>query len=217
MIHNIVFDYGGVIVNIYESQIRTALRDLGISRWKQFIHYRHIRSLMSQFIDGLVPSDQIVEQILPYCRRGTTSSNVYQAVEFLCGELPISRLQQLQRLRSRYRVIMLSNINDMLWRRSCDYIERLGYQVADLFDECYCSYQMQLAKPDPRIFQQFITQTGVLPSETLYFDDRADNVRSGRNAGFQAVLVPSNHLEGVKEYQEILKSMDSVRPEGEKL
>ena len=56
---------------------------------------------------------------------------------------------------------------------------------------------MQLAKPDPRIFQALIDATGISPEETLFFDDSRSNIATAKAMGFQAHLAPMNNLEDV--------------------
>ena len=63
-IETLVFDYGGVIVNIDDNKVAKAMTGLGVSRFKQILHAKKIKQLMRQFIDGLVPTDQTLEEIL---------------------------------------------------------------------------------------------------------------------------------------------------------
>ena len=56
---------------------------------------------------------------------------------------------------------------------------------------------MQLAKPDPRIFQAVIDATGISPEDTLFFDDSRSNIATAKSMGFQAHLAPMNKLEDV--------------------
>lgn len=204
MIKNLVFDYGGVIVNIHSSQTRAAMRSVGIGPLKQLWYSKRLKRHINDFIDGLIPPDQVVQEVLGLCSPETTTARIYEILDNLCGELPASRLAQLKEFRKKYRVILLSNINQPLWESSKREIRAAGYEVSDCFDECYLSYEMQLAKPDARIYEQFIAQSGINPDETLYFDDRKNNVEAGARAGLHAVLVPTNFLEQVPEYSNLL-------------
>ena len=53
MIRNLVFDYGGVAVNVHGSVVRRAFMDLRVARWKQILYYRLIKRLKDDFIDGV--------------------------------------------------------------------------------------------------------------------------------------------------------------------
>ena len=54
-----------------------------------------------------------------------------------------------------------------------------------------------MTKPDERIFQHLIQQTGIAPSETLYIDDLEDNITAGKKAGLVTCQVPMNGLDEV--------------------
>ena len=72
-----------------------------------------------------------------------------------------------------------------------------GVAPEDCFDHLFLSHEMQLAKPDPRIFYEVIETTGIKPEETLFLDDSRSNIETAKNIGFQAQLVPMNKLESI--------------------
>lgn len=63
--------------------------------------------------------------------------------------------------------------------------EELGYD--DLFDTCFYSCDLGLAKPDVAYFHQVAASLGVAPGEVLFVDDSGDNVRGAQAAGMAAV------------------------------
>ena len=145
--------------------------------------------------------------MLSLCRKGTTTEDIEKVLEELCGNLPVERLEALVKLRKRYKVYLLSNINDTLWQKSVSQMNQLGYSTDELFDEVFLSYAMRKEKPSVEIYEEMTQQTGLNPATTLYFDDRAENAEAGRNFGFQSVLVKTNHLEEHQEWQEIIKNI----------
>lgn len=195
MIRNLVFDYGGVVVNVHGSVVRRAFMDLRVARWKQIFYYRRIKRLKDDFIDGVRPADEVIDEIHALCGQGVSRQQLCRVMGLLAGELPPERIRRIASLREKYRVYVLSNINDTLWQTSVRQIEDLGLSVGDCFDATFLSYEMGVAKPDESIYRQMVADTGMEPAETLYFDDRLNNVEAGRRLGFQAHHVVSNHLE----------------------
>ena len=204
MIRNLVFDYGGVVVNVHGSVVRRAFMDLRVARWKQILYYRRIKRLKDDFIDGVRPAEEVLDEIHALCGRGVSRSQLSQVMGLLTGELPPERIRTIASLREKYRVYVLSNINDSLWQTSVRQIEALGLSVADCFDATFLSYEMGVAKPDEAIYQQMIAETGTIPAETLYFDDRRNNVEAGLRLGFQAHQVVSNQLEACPAFARLL-------------
>ena len=162
---------------------------------------------MHQYINGLVAESVTLKEMLSLCRKGTTTGDIEKVLEELCGNLPVERLEALVKLRKRYKVYLLSNINDTLWQKSVNLMKQLGYSTDELFDEVFLSYAMRKEKPSVEIYEEMAQQTGLNPATTLYFDDRKENAKAGRNFGFQSVLVKTNHLEEHQEWQEIIKNI----------
>jgi len=200
----LVFDYGGVIVNLDSKQVTSALCSLGLSRLKQFLHRKEIMSLIRDFIDGLIPTSVTLEKMQHLCSKDTTVEEILVVLNKLCGDLPTSRLQALCELRKHYKVYMLSNISDVLWDMSAKEIRAAGFEPSDCFDGLYLSYEMGAAKPNADIYNQIIKKAGLIPERTIYFEDREDNCAAGRAMGFNTVQVKTNYLEQTEEWQALM-------------
>ena len=85
-IDTLVFDYGGVLVNIDDGQVVRALKNLGLSRLKQMWYARTIKRLMHQFIDGLVPEDETLDEMQKLCREGTTKEDILDVLDKFCSD-----------------------------------------------------------------------------------------------------------------------------------
>jgi putative hydrolase of the HAD superfamily len=60
----------------------------------------------------------------------------------------------------------------------------LGY--ADLFDDCFYSYELGVAKPDPAYFTAVLERLRLSAGDLLFIDDNDANVRSARSVGLRA-------------------------------
>lgn len=206
-IDTLIFDYGGVLVNIDDGQVVRALKNLGISGFKQLWYARTIKRLMHQFIDGLVPEDDTLKEMLKLCRKGTTKDDILEVLDKLCGNLPLDRMRALVKLRKKYKIYLLSNINGFLWNKSVRQIRELGLEPGDCFDGFYLSYEIGIAKPNRRIYDFVKAKTGLIPENTLYFDDRKDNYEAGCKLGFNSVLVHTDHIEESREWNKLLEEL----------
>jgi putative hydrolase of the HAD superfamily len=108
-------------------------------------------------------------------------------------EVPIAKLHLLEDLRARgYRLYLLSNTNPVImeWALSPRFSPD-GKPLDAYFDKLYLSYQMQCIKPNTLIFNKMIADSGLLPSETLFLDDGAENVKTAEQLGFKTYC-PAN-------------------------
>jgi epoxide hydrolase-like predicted phosphatase len=93
----------------------------------------------------------------------------------------------LKRLRSRHRLVALSNTNEL----------HLGHikatiPAAALFEDWVASCDVGLRKPDPRIYELALGRFGVEPSRAVYVDDRPELVEAGRAIGLAAIRFESS-------------------------
>lgn len=188
-IKNIIFDLGGVIVDLDIERITKSFARLGMTPDKLNVH-----ALMHQMDLGKMNEQGFIDTLLPQCLPGTTPQQLVDAYNNIL-RLPPHRLELVSQLRKSYNTILLSNLGDIHWRE----IQRLSLaheiRFEDCFNHLFLSFQLHMTKPDPRIFQYVIKQTGIIPSETLYIDDLEANIDTGTAAGLVACKVEMNRLE----------------------
>jgi putative hydrolase of the HAD superfamily len=69
---------------------------------------------------------------------------------------------------------------------------KIGKKITDVFDKCYYSYAMGMAKPDVEIFEAVIADAGVTAKECLFLDDGPKNTEQAAKLGIQTYLVDIN-------------------------
>jgi putative hydrolase of the HAD superfamily len=55
------------------------------------------------------------------------------------------------------------------------------------FDVHVWSYQLRVAKPDPAIYRHMLAQLGTQPGETLFLDDKSENIAAAHALGIHAI------------------------------
>jgi putative hydrolase of the HAD superfamily len=91
----------------------------------------------------------------------------------------------LETLRRRYKVGLVTN-----WEhapRIHELLAELGIET--LFDVVVVSDEHGAAKPDPAIFHEALSRTGVAPAEAVYVGDMDVDVAGSINAGMHPVLI----------------------------
>jgi putative hydrolase of the HAD superfamily len=77
---------------------------------------------------------------------------------------------------------ILSNMGDSV----LESIERKFNWIAD-FDVLIWSYQHRMAKPEPAIYRLLLEQLGTAAEETLFLDDKLENIEAARHLGIQSL------------------------------
>ena len=192
---NIIFDLCGVVVNYDLEADKRALNAAGLPTYSECCNRPELCAVMSSFLNGLTPLEVFLPQIRPFCTPGVTDDVILRAMDDVIGDIPAERLQHITELRRTHRLLLLSNICSYSWGGIVRKLKRLGYDPSDLFDDVFLSYRMQLAKPDPAIYEAVIRQSGINPRETIFFDDTNKNLKAARPFGIDGTLVTMNRLE----------------------
>jgi putative hydrolase of the HAD superfamily len=86
-------------------------------------------------------------------------------------------------LKHRYRLILLSNTNEMHF----DHVFDL-YDIVRQFDDYVLSYRVGERKPHPRVYAMALEKAGCSAESCIYIDDIECYVRAAREHGMQAIV-----------------------------
>jgi putative hydrolase of the HAD superfamily len=190
MIRNIIFDMGGVLVDVRRERAVAAFRALGVAEADSLIDACRHRGVFLEIENGALDADAFCRRLSEYAGRDLAFRDVEQAWMSIVSQPPMYRLDFLSELRASYSLFLLSNNNPILmnaWALTGRF-SPAGRPLTDYFDRLYLSYQLKCAKPDPLIFRKMILDSGIDPAESLFIDDGADNIKTAGELGFHTLL-----------------------------
>lgn len=188
---NIIFDLGGVVIDLKRQNAAEALEALGIADAPDLLGEYEQKGPFLLLEQGLTTTADFYDKILPRCRPNTTCTEIRDAFEKFLVAIPIERLQALRELREKgFKLYVLSNTNPLMFNHWIDLAFRQeGLSVNDYFDGVVTSFQEKMCKPDPEIFQHVVDRYKLDPSETLMLDDSEKNCASARSIGLNAIQI----------------------------
>lgn len=187
-IRNIIFDFGGVICNIDISLTEKAFRDLGMITFDQSYSVTERDHFFGAFETGQLTPDQFRQALKPFFHQPVTDAQLDEAWNALLLDIPASRIDLLKQLRSRYRLFLLSNTNQIHYEQYLGDLQK-KYALSgfgDLFEKAYFSHEIGLRKPFPEVFEFLLKDAVILPSETLFIDDSIQHIEGARKTGLLA-------------------------------
>lgn len=192
-IRHIIFDLGGVILNIDISLTARAFESLGLDNFGKHYSQAHVSTLFNDLETGRVSEQEFVDKMKRVLPEGTTDQQVIDAWNALLLDYPVARLQLLQQLRNHYDLFLLSNTNAIHMKAFNKILEReRGIpSLAAFFDKTYYSHLMGCRKPEPEAWQMVLDENGLKPEHTLFIDDTLPNVEAARALGIQSVHLQS--------------------------
>lgn len=185
MIKNLLFDLGGVIMDIRRENCEEAFLELGMADIGEFLGDYGQKGPFAALEEGKISEEEFRAEVRAHIPAEVTDEQIDRAFNrFLIG-IPVKRLQELRKLRETYRLYMLSNTNSIMWRQDiAKAFTQEGLTVDDYFDGIVTSFEAGCCKPDPRIFRLVEAKFGILPEETVFFDDSQANVDAAAKLGF---------------------------------
>lgn len=191
MITTLLFDLGGVIMDIERLNCVAAFEKLGMRDIQLFLGEYSQKGIFGELEEGRLTAEQFHEEVKKHCPEGTTDREIDDAFnKFLTG-IPRHRLEELLELKKRFRLCLLSNTNEIMWnsRIAEEFRQIPGKDIHSYFDGIATSFEAHSLKPAPEIFEYACRTLGLVPSETLFLDDSAVNVEAARKLGFKAETV----------------------------
>lgn len=185
-VKNIMFDFGGVIIDLDKERCLLSFGRLGVDVDGCLGQYVQ-GGIFSRMERGEAGADEFFRTLRGKSGRAALSDGQIAAAwnDFLAG-IPAERLECLARLKRKYRLFLLSNTNELHWRYAeANCFTRCGHTAGYYFEKAFLSYEMGLAKPDKRIFLRAIEDADVNPGETLFIDDSRDNCAAAHDAGLR--------------------------------
>jgi len=190
-IDNIVFDFGGVLIDLYRDRCIEAFRRIGYPQAERMLDLYHPAALFNLLESGLVSAAEVCEHIRRDSGLPIPDRAIHDAYLAFIGPIPVSKLRAVRALREAgKKTYALSNTNEIVM----PYIRETlftadGLTLEDYFLKTYLSFEMKLLKPDPAIFRTMAADAGMIPERTLFIDDSPRNVETARELGF-AVYKP---------------------------
>jgi len=201
-IRNIIFDLGGVILNIDPQLTIDAFHNLG---WNNFYDENN-KSLSKELFFNLEQGSSSPEAFRDNVREMANLQQDDKAIDkawaAMILNIPAERVRYLEALKKDYHLFLLSNTNEIhriKFHRNFEV--EYGYSFYDLFEHNFYSHEMGMRKPNPQIYLQALKEAGLVPEETLFIDDMKENTDAAKMIGMNVLhIVPGTLLEKLPGY-----------------
>lgn len=181
-IRNIIFDFGDIFINLDKPATLEELKKFGFNQPTP-----EMQELAQNYEKGLISSAAFQENLGRLIPKASTAQ-IKDAWNAILKDLPVHRLHFLKELRAqnKYRLFLLSNTNELhiQWVQQ-DMGDEAYQDFKAQFDHFYLSYEMGKRKPDAEIYQQVLEEQDLLPQETLFIDDTAENTDTAARLGIR--------------------------------
>ena len=197
-IKNIIFDFGGVLLNIDYNKTADAFKQLGFGNFDEMYGQFKANSLFEDLETGKLGDEEFLEKIVALSSKPLTHGEVKFAWNAMLLDYRMESLEFLEKLASKYKLYLLSNTNSIhLSAFSGTFRKQTGKPSLDgYFTKAYYSHQVGLRKPNADIFEFVLRQEGLKAAETLFIDDSVNNIQTAEKLGIKThLLLPGERIE----------------------
>lgn len=200
-VKNIIFDLGGVLLNIDPKKTIEAFGRLGMEQLigDKGLSYDHdIFYLMEQ---GKVTSEEFRNGVRQLISEEVTDDQIDTAWTAMLLDFPANRVELVKNLRNSYKIYLFSNTNAIhVAKYHANFKSQHGFEVSSLFEIDFYSNEIGYRKPSPESFQEIIRLSGINPEESIFIDDSLPNVEASIGCGLKGYwLEPGQKIEEVFE------------------
>lgn len=190
-IRNIIFDLGGVILDLDFNRTYAALKKLGIPNPEEILRLGSGSDLLKRHERGAISDEAFVKSLKELAAVAVDDADIIAAWNALLVKFPKERIEWLTGLKKKYRLFLFSNTNGIhltAFRKM--YNDAFGNAVFDdHFEKAYYSHLAGISKPGVEAYHLVISENQLLLEETLFIDDSLANIEGARLAGLQAMHV----------------------------
>ncbi|MFT3826416.1 MAG: HAD family phosphatase [Chitinophagaceae bacterium] len=190
-IKNIVFDLGGVLLNLDMQRTHRAFENIGVKDVAALFNIGHAASYFKDYEVGAITDNEFVQAIKKHGGLNVEDAAVIDAWNALLLDFPEERIELLRKLKDKYRIFLFSNTNAIHlddFRRK--YTNAYGGSLDDHFEIAWYSHLIGLRKPSVESFQYILNDGKLDAAETMFIDDALVNVEGANATGIKGV-----HLE----------------------
>lgn len=183
---NIIFDLGGVIINLDHDQAVRSFESIGVEDAAELIDPYEQKGIFQELETGRIGVEEFCDKLREHTGKDLPFEDIKKAWMGFIVDTPQYKLDYIWDLRKQYKLYLLSNTNPIIqleWAQTERFTEA-GRPINAYFDKLYTSYEIGITKPDRQIFDFMIRDSGIDPAESLFVDDGKKNIEIAEQLGF---------------------------------
>lgn len=190
-IKNIIFDLGGVLLNVNYDLCIAAFLKLGLDGFDAFYSKTRQNRLFDRFEEGKISPADFRNEIRKFLPPNVSDAQIDDAWNVMLLDFPEERVTLLMNMKKNHRIFLLSNTNEIHITKFSEILKRsFGWQdLSAVFEKAYFSHQIKMRKPHEKVFELVLKENNLIAEETLFIDDSPQHVEGAANKGIYALLL----------------------------
>ena len=190
-IKNIIFDLGGVILNLDYSKTVKEFYKLGLINFEKLYSQKKQSKIFDDLEKGKFSAEKFIFLITQSEKLQIKESDFINAWNAMLLEIPNERIEFIKKLKKDYNIFLLSNTNEIHIKKFETDLSKNNClkDFQNCFNQIYYSSNMGMRKPDNNCFNKVLEDHNLKANETLFIDDSAQHIEGAKSVGINAVLL----------------------------
>lgn len=193
----IIFDFGGVIIDLDYNKTIEAFKKLGVTNFEELYSQAEQGELFNKIETGAISGQYFINELKKILPENISPNEVVHAWNAMILDIPIEKLALLEKLKSQNtRTFLLSNTNEIHIPYARRKLKKISEQSLEYyFEKVYFSHDVKMRKPNVEIFDFVCQQNNLNPEKTLFIDDSIQHIEGAKKSGLKTLhLKPEDDL-----------------------
>lgn len=190
---NLLFDFGGVIININYQLTVDAMRALSRASSTIAFNQQSQSELFDHMETGRLTPPEFRAGLRQHYDLEATDEQLDAAWNAMLLDVPAERLAFIAELRAQgHHTALLSNTNQIHIEEINRRLQQqygLVHGIADCLDRVFYSQQVGLRKPGPEIFAHALREMNWKADETLFIEDSIQHIETAQRLGLHTLFL----------------------------
>jgi FMN phosphatase YigB (HAD superfamily) len=195
----VICDLGNVLINFDHRIAVKKILDYTPKQEEDIYNLFFDSGLTEAYEEGRISSDEFFHRVKEFLKLDMDYTGFLPIWNDIFFETPLNLKMQglLRRVKSRYKLIMISNLNK-------SHFECLKGRLKILseFDKLVLSYEVGCRKPRDEIYKKALELADTTPSKAFYIDDRKDLIEAASQLGIKGIV-----FDGGEAFERIVKEL----------
>jgi glucose-1-phosphatase len=189
-IKNIVFDLGGVLIDIDYHKTINAFKNLGVIDFENMYSQTTADTLFEDLETGKINEIEFYNSIRKEAKLPLDDMQIKTAWNTILLNFRPSSIAYLQQLAQTHQTYLLSNTNSIHQAAFLQtYTSIFKADLNNNFTKAYYSHEIHLRKPHKNIYEFVLADANIKAEETLFIDDSIINMPMANELGITTHLL----------------------------
>lgn len=194
-IDTIIFDLGGVLLNIDYHLTINAFKELGLTDFENTFSQFKQANVSDLYETGNITSLEFYKSVI---KNGEISFDSFEkSWNALLLDFPKKRFELLSTLSESFNLFLCSNTNELHYNAFQGIVNQYESDFNSLFNKAYYSHLVGLRKPNKEIFEFILNENKLQPSQVLFLDDSVQHIETAKGLGIKTIHVKEKTVEEI--------------------